>query len=302
MLINELLEDCILLIFDRLPLVDLFRTEIVCTKWQALFQVACRNRRTVMLLVGTQELITSADHDPIRYSDDALQIITNSEFPTRYKEEMVNNDGTQMFVSLNSQADRNGLRFDALKHSSCIWLTKMLPNVSTLRISCSNGPRILLHIASSNVEEMIYFFMEWSPNLTVLEIWYKGLLSCNDLIQLVDSINLLPSLKRLILDLGEALPDMLDNLKGRIRNIPLPILARLEQINISISFPSDLIVDSLLRYALPNDALQHIGVISPSMTMATVNKFMNLDPHLASRFTHLFGPTYNHNRDQRRKR
>ena len=48
--INQLIDDCLLAIFDELPPADLLRLEAVCTKWNGLHEQTCRRMRTLVLI------------------------------------------------------------------------------------------------------------------------------------------------------------------------------------------------------------------------------------------------------------
>ena len=48
--INQLVDDCLLEIFDQLEIVDLLRLEAVCSKWKILHQQTCQRKRTLVLV------------------------------------------------------------------------------------------------------------------------------------------------------------------------------------------------------------------------------------------------------------
>ena len=119
---NDLVDDCILAIFDYVPVQSLLVLGSICLRWDTLQREACRRRRTLVLLIG----------------EDASSLITQSRFTIPYIDEHVvyrdANNRHRMWGEAH-RVQMAALECCTIHERSVHWLADTFPHIKTLYIA-----------------------------------------------------------------------------------------------------------------------------------------------------------------------
>ena len=88
--INQLIDDCLLAIFDELPPADLLRLEAVCTKWNGLHEQTCRRMHTLVLV----------NKKPFSYKSQKNHSIEFEQFAPQHRYLLIKNVSNPQTMSL----------------------------------------------------------------------------------------------------------------------------------------------------------------------------------------------------------
>jgi len=243
---NQLTDDCILAIFDRLPLLDLFRTELVCERWRTLHFIACRTRRSLLLLMCTGE----RDEDPL---DAALF----SYFTMSPDDNLIDEQtGAVITWAPANLARLHGLpcKLGELNPTKCDYIVRRMPQCTELHVS-------EIQISTHTIASLLHLILPWSCQLITLKLYlwndYESRVEMTyhqeeqvtfDLLQLFGTINGMPALRCLLIDTNTYLFTTFGDYR-----LNLPILAQLEQFYFATAESYQVVLDSLYWYGLPNE-------------------------------------------------
>lgn len=262
--LNDLDDDCLMLIFDKLPLYDLLRSvRLVSRRWYHLQMYTCRRRKTLTLLVGNKKWYKSI------------------ESCTPDLDELVNDDGVRAAGWWSNDALVRKIKWPQylteLDPATIEWLVALFPNIATLRVA-QNG------VTYDSAECLMSLLKGWQSSIVTLKLmsFYKHETKRRrfaHFASLMHTINHLPHLRNLSLDFFHRL----DN------SLRLQVLRQLHSFSFYSRDHPDVVIDLVKRFASDNSNLTSIAVknslshfdVSFDTTLLTV------DPNLAKRFIEL---------------
>lgn len=270
--ITSLPDVCLLHIFDQLPLRDLATIGDVSDHWATLQNTIFTRRGIVTVLIGAQS--------------QPYNLVNSSyfSFPTN----------SSMIVALHGTS-KAPLELSSLDEKIVKNLVKQYPNCSLLEISVSD-------VDSSLCNQICYLLESWSSTLMCLKLWIRFSLTdrlslpakniiSSDLFRLVATINSLPQLTHLTLDIHNQLTLGIESQELEDDNldvqIELPILERLKEFYFYSLNGADSLVDSLQKYAEKNEKLVKIGLRNSIYSAECMGKYFEMSSELLKKFTHL---------------
>lgn len=136
---NEYLQDnCLLAIFEYLPLADLFALNKICARFGSLRATVLRRRQSLTLVIG----------------DEWNGFV--SEFSNK-----LHHDGTQWFGP-NMDTRNTKMRFEVLTKEVCNFLARLMPNVTRLQVMQSG-------ISSKTLDQVNYLVGKWALQMTTFK-------------------------------------------------------------------------------------------------------------------------------------
>ena len=263
-------DDCLLLILDQLPLADLLKTNLICSRFKFLQPKACLARRSLTLVLCDKtslgkQFVSSAN----RYTKRIKTYWTSHQ--------NVHESSTAVWMS---QSNWSCLQFNDLPIERVLRLVQVLPNIASLQI-CHYGTLSLV------MEQIIYLMIRWTQNLVSFKFWRYGLEYASNnsklLYRFVMCINAMPSLKILVIDIDDMFyPNLTNNTTA---SFDLSILSQLEYLYFFSKDPIDLLFGSLAKYGELNDNLKQVKVRNDIKDQIMLAKYSQLSLKLTSKIT-----------------
>lgn len=262
--LNDLDDDCLMLIFDKLPLYDLLRSvRFVSRRWYHLQMYACRRRKTLTLLVGNKKWYKSI------------------ESSTPDLDELVNDDGVRAAGWWSNDALVRKIKWPQylteLDPATVDWLVALFPNIATLRVA-QNG------VTYDSAECLMSLLKGWQSSIVTLKLmsFYKHETKRRrfaHFASLMHTINHLPQLRHLSLDFFHRL----DN------SLRLQVLRQLNSFSFYSRDHADVVLELVKRFATDNCRLTSIAVKNSlsHFDVSFDSTLLSMDVDLAKRFTEL---------------
>src|SRR5699024_4211032 len=143
--ISTLPDQCLMLIFDLLPIRDLICASQVCQRWNNLNQEACLRRKSLTIFVGT--LIISCTNT-----------LAKSDLYIPFSHELVDDNGTPIVPQTAAEMSR--LKLPRLDNRNTFWITRKFANISHLELVFDQN---LLDILEQYM--VMYLLNHWRTNL-----------------------------------------------------------------------------------------------------------------------------------------
>lgn len=276
---SEIPEDCVHLIFGRLPLSFLLLSvSLVSRNWHG-------NARNVCLRVSRLTLVVG---DPRKNAFLSEQFRITSQFPA------------------NEQDDLTVISGRTLCCANLSWVTVQrlvdtFPNVSSVSIGQYGVTFWVLH-------KIVHLLEQWATRLHTLHLVcvYAEMNTYSDgeyihlpgqyghieetlsseFAALFDTLNhRLPALKHFTFEADNQLFPLFS--PGSRRTLDLPLLTRLETFHFYSKDGEDLLLDSLERYGASSRTLERISLGNGLTTSRCLHRFLAFPPAFASKWTHL---------------
>lgn len=273
--INQLPDLILRSIFAKLPLRDLLRINLVCSHWSNLqFAVTCSTKK-VIIVIGDEDALNLLSKE-LRFDIPHLDDLEGKSKPK---------------LTTDSWAV---LDLDWLDKSTTQFLVDLLPNITDAQIAVRGiMPTISIGekswgIKSIALEQIIKLLNRWTVSLETLRIclnftdYYQQETLERDMPKLLECLNSLQTIKHLALNFHNCF--FYESPKSPL---DMPFLSKLETFYLDFQDGNELVYDSLIKYALPNQNLREIGISNIYDSDISHNFFSNTNnSEFYQRFLH----------------
>lgn len=258
MSISTIPDLCLLSVFDRIPLQYLDQLSLVCRRWNELQTYAYCRRRSLTLVISNR-----------CYRESSLQDYYNFLIRNAY-----NKGSSKVDIKkVSGRVSFSMLQFSTLTNKDVGLLVSRFPNITKLVLVLRRKPS---YNGIDLLAKICCILQQYSGKLSTLHLLLIHPQKVAPTLNLFNSLNLLSTLKRLILEvyLSE------DNAFAQAE---FPLLSRLQHFGL---MSNNNFCEIFRNYAATNDGLQiSIGNTIGGMNM--LKDFLSLSPKLKDKFVQL---------------
>ncbi|KAJ6219434.1 hypothetical protein RDWZM_005246 [Blomia tropicalis] len=147
--INDLPDECILLILSHLPLIELLLTvPLVCSRWATLQPSAVRSRRSMLLMLGRNP----------------LELYTWSRFMSPFLDHFISSSDTSRIPLPLYRDECNELNFHHLSSKLTKQILDNFPRIDHFEL-------VIRHLDSNIIEQIVKLLEIWSNSLIHFKVW-----------------------------------------------------------------------------------------------------------------------------------
>ena len=274
--INDLPDECILLILSHLPLIELLLTvPLVCSRWATLQPSAVRSRRSMLLMLGRNP----------------LELYTWSRFMSPFLDHFISSSDTSRIPLPLYRDECNELNFHHLSSKLTKQILDNFPRIDHFEL-------VIRHLDSNIIEQIVKLLEIWSNSLIHFKVWTHFVerskflehdqISIN-ISRLLDTLIQLKHVQHLTLHFDNfVFSEQLDNVgtKNYSKILKLKSLKHVTEFYFHSLDHVRILRFSLGRYAEFNANLKRIGIADNS-TQCTIEDFMPISTVLKRKFVQI---------------